>query len=236
MTILLGGGHTFHLSLVGQAIQQKNDEEALRLLTSGYLVPSEENGHGTLQRIIRTCPNSKLIEAVIEKLPAGKINAIDSTGDNALMAAAKCRNIAAINLLVAAKADVNLSDEFQQTPLHQVMNRSYPSNPVPRTTILATVQCLLKHGASMGIPDKFSKTALQTYIYMSDYDPKVISLLVSEGDEPPYENVIVMPPNHSSKLNAAIQTGLELRRNAVFTALTSHFSAPGLLALINSYV
>jgi len=109
MTILLGSGHTYHLSLVGQAIHRKNDEEALQLLTSGYLVPSEENGRGTLQLIIRTCPNPKLIEAVIQQLPAGKINAIDSTGDNALMTASKCRNIAAINLLVAAKADVNLN-------------------------------------------------------------------------------------------------------------------------------
>lgn len=236
MTILLGGGHTSHLSLVGQAIQQHNDEEALRLLTLGYLVPPVENRFGTLQQILLNCPNLKLIEDVIKKLTVENINAIDSTGDNALMTAAKCRNIAAINLLIAAKADVNLSDEFQQTPLHQVMNRPCLLNQVPRTTELETVRCLLEHGASMEILDKFRNTALQTYVYGISYDLRVISLLVSEGDEPPYKDVNVRPSHHASKINAAIQTGLAPRKTAVSTALTPHFSIPGLLALINEYV
>ena len=235
MTILLGGGHTFYRSLVTQAIHEQNDQEALRLLTIGYSVPSEENRVGTLQQIFLKCPNPKLTESIIAKLTVEKINAIDISGDNALMTAAKCRNIAAINLLIAAKADVNLADGFLQTPLHQVMNRSCPLNPIPRTTILDTVHCLFRHGASTKIVDKFGKTAIQTYVYTSDYDPQVISLLVSEGDDPPYDDVKIRPPNHALKLTAAIQTGLDIRKTAVTTALT-YVINQHLRALINEYV
>ncbi|HEV7737929.1 MAG TPA: ankyrin repeat domain-containing protein [Chlamydiales bacterium] len=234
MTIRFGNNHIFYLSPIGEAIQQKNDEKALGLLKSGHLVLSEENGHGTLQQIIRHCPNPKLIEAVIEKLPAEKINAIDSTGDTALMTAAKCRNIVAVNLLVAAKADVNLPDKFQQTPLHQALNRTYP-NQVPKSTVLGTVKCLLKHGASMEILDTFKKTALQAYISIDFCDPEVISLLVSAGDKPPYADVLKRSPGHRRILNAAIQTGLERRRKAVSTALTSQPFPLELLNLINKY-
>src|SRR5579863_5111826 len=126
MTIIWGQGigeAGKSLTLVREAIQSKDGEEALRLCTSSFFVPFKERGLGTLQQIILNCPNPKLIEAVMNKLNLRRIDEIDSSGDNALMTAVKCKDLAAINLLVAAKADVNLSDALKQTPLYQAVNR-----------------------------------------------------------------------------------------------------------------
>lgn len=225
------------LTCVGEAIQRKDGEEALRLLTSGYLVPFEERGLGTLQQIILNCPNPKLIEAVIEKMDLHRINALDSSDNNAMMTAAKCGNIAVIKRLVKARADVNLSNSFQQTPLYQVLKTSgNQPNQVPATTVFETIHCLLGHGASMEIADKSGKTAIRAYVYLRGYNTNIITYLVSEGAEPPYKDVRVRLQDHASIISAAIQTGLNQRRTAVSTALTSQLFPLELLNLIYKYI
>ncbi len=225
------------LTYVGEAIQHKDSEKALRLLASGYLVPFEERGLGTLQQIILNCPNPKLIKAVIKNMDLYRINDLDSSGDNAMMTAAKCNNIPVIKRLVEAKANVNFSNSYQQTPLYQVVKRSgLPPTQVPATTVIATIHCLLRYGASMETPDRFGKTPIRAYVYMRDYNPNIITYLVSEGAEPPYKDVEVRLQNQALPILAAIQAGLEQRRTAISTALSSQLFPVELLNLINEYV
>jgi len=222
---------------VREAIQRKDSEEALRLLNSGYLVPFEERGLGTLQQIILDCPNPKLIDAVIEKMDLHRINDLDSSGDNALMTAAKCNNISVIKRLVEARADVNFYNSFHQTALYQVVQRAVmQTNQFPATTVIATIHCLLGCGASMEIPDKFGKTPIRAHVYLKDYKPNIITYLVSEGAEPPYKDVKVRLQNQALPILAAIQAGLEQRKKAMSIALTSQCFPLELLNLINKYV
>ncbi len=220
------------LSIVGRALFTNKTAEALHLIKSGQPFPLLEDRWHILALAIQNCPNLELIDEMIKSLNKKQINTIDPENFSPLIMAAQERNVPIIDRLIKAGAEVNLKNAFGNTALHHMLLH-HPNSEKTSNSHLETVKCLLSHGASVDETDSGAKTPLTNYIESQQSDPSIIHLLVANGATPP---TIKMRNPHAVKINAAIQTGLQQRRTEVTTALTSHFSAPGLLALINEYV
>jgi hypothetical protein len=227
------------MSIVGRALFLHNGIEALRLIKAGHPFPIQDGRLNLLALAIQNCPILELIDAMIARLKKNQVNDIDFENFSPLIKAAQERNVPIIDRLVKAGAIVNLQNKFGHTALHHVMAYKPMSENVPNSRI-ETVECLLKHGASIDETedetDSTAKTPLTLYIESGELDPDIIRLFVANGATPPTIKVRNPHNLHAVTINAAIQTGLQQRRSEVTKALTPHFSAPGLLALIHSYV
>jgi ankyrin repeat protein len=224
----------------GRTMQAQTQEAVwTEVIRMGLIFPHYKNGL-SLHHIIRIFPNSKLIKAIISLLKEKEIDAIDSSDQTAIMVAAICKNIEAMNLLFAAGANVNLPNSLQQTPLYQTILHSIAEEEhhvsYSHEKLTTTIKCLLQQRAFIDVPDKNGKTAFQIYL-SSSRDPRLIAYLVSEGAEPP--NIIEIQRLQLGKgisLLPFIQAGLKTRKKTTEAVLSSQFSSPALLALITAYI
>jgi len=222
-------------------VQVQTGEEAYKhIIKRGLIFPHYKNGL-SLHQVIRICPQTELIKEFISLLKEKEIDAFDSSDQTAVMVAAKCMNIEALNILFAGGADFNLSNKFQQTPLYQTIFESISDiNPPLDSSIFnikRTIECLLQHGANIDVPDRYKRTALQMYLFSTNCDSRLIYYLVAQGAEPPSTKKIHREHGtNAAILLAFIQAGINVRKRKVEEVLTPQFSEPQLLALINAYI
>ena len=103
---------------------------------------------------------------------------LDREGRSDLHYAARDGDLAAVEKLVAAGADVNLQDKRGWAPLHFAAQAC--SEEVTRY--------LLAHGASVDPEDSFGNTPLSTATFASRGDGAVIRVLRAAGADPKKKN------------------------------------------------
>lgn len=98
----------------------KNDIELLKLLVDyGAKVKDKDNKGITALHLAAIIPNKEIFEMLMDSGTGDKsLNGQDAIGNTPLHVAVMYRNIEIANLLIEAKADVNIKEIDGQTPLH----------------------------------------------------------------------------------------------------------------------
>ena len=103
---------------------------------------------------------------------------LDREGRSELHYAACDGDLATVEKLVSAGADVNLRDRRGWSPLHFAAQACSPE----------VAACLLAHGASVDPEDSFGNTPLSTATFESRGDGAVIQILRAAGADPKKKN------------------------------------------------
>ncbi|KAJ5073509.1 ankyrin repeat-containing protein [Anaeramoeba ignava] len=108
----------------------------------------------------------------IEKFE-GDINFQDLEGKTALHLSCLSNNIEITKILLSKKAEVNLFDRNQETPLN---------NALKQPTSFELIELLIENGADVNLKDKFDQTALHNALINSS-DTQIIKLLIAKGSD-----------------------------------------------------
>jgi ankyrin repeat protein len=108
-------------------------------------------------------------EEPARRLLAAKVdaNARDNAGRTPLSVALRCRQFALAKLLVETGCDVTLADKVGMTPLHVLVDNSFPPRDLPKPAaqitdpqVLPLIDLLLAHGADINARNAAGKTPL----------------------------------------------------------------------------
>jgi len=199
-----------------QAIQ-KGDSASVRLLLKHGVSANSKDADGT--PALMTAALFAGADCVKLLLDAGADpNLRDSGGATALMWAVP--DVAKVNLLLAAGADVNArSTNLQRTPL--LIAASYPGS-VP------VLRLLLEHGADIHAKDRNGVHALGRAAVSADVD--VVRFLVERGcdpNEPGYGSNVRYARQYRPTLEYLLSQGVKVEKDAVAGA--AHWQDPKLI-------
>jgi hypothetical protein len=209
-------------------------------INAGEKIPglTRNGGDSNLRIIIEKCPDLTLIRHVLQSITTEEILA-GTILHSALSQAAKRNNAPIVELLLKAKADVNLSDPDGNTALHDtaVYDLTTPYIHEERMQDVSqravqTASLLLQAGASIDCTNHKGETPLHKCMNerASHMNPALITFLVSEGATP---IALESSPEILSKVNQAVQHGLQIRRQVVTQALKL---PDPIAALVSQYI
>ena len=113
--------------------------------------------------------SKETLQAIIDN--GADINAAGNGKKTALMIGCWKGNIEAINVLLNAGADSNITDDVGETCIHHAVNGGKE-----------TLQAIINHGADVNVRDKHSVTALMVACWKENVD--AINILLNAGADP----------------------------------------------------
>jgi len=158
--------------LLHAVARNENPEVVRSLIRLGADVNAKTHeGVSVLESAVNEAKNIDKLEMLVNagaRFPRGK-----GLADSALLLAVSSERIDLVKQLIALKADVNVRDELQQTPLFEAAQ--FHADP----TIL---QLLLKAGAKVNLRDHSNMTPLM-WAASSSPNPTTIKILAEAGAE-----------------------------------------------------
>lgn len=179
--------------------------DAVKALASAGADIEARDDHGeTALHVAVSGGHTNVVEFLTAK--GADVDAMDSSERTPLHYAASDLQVETANLLITHGADVSLRSDLGQTPLHEAIEKDFPSgyywyrvrdterDPYPnmerptdaqieelmRPLLVATVECLVKHGADVNIKDGVGCTPL--HIAAAAYGlADVVEILLAGG-------------------------------------------------------
>ena len=129
---------------------------------------TEPDGYTCLHKAVNANCDKRAVQALIDH--GADVNAINKDNETALLIACMHGKIDAINVLLEAGADTNITETYGHTCLHKAVNANCDEQ---------TVQAIIDHGADVNATNKDNETALLIACMNGETD--AINVLLEAG-------------------------------------------------------